>query len=149
MQGIGTVLQNVVRVPAYDDAGTLLRQRQNHVALGIPQVVRGGQAVHNAGHPLGGKGIGKRTAAGGVLTVLFYELRRKARFFCNILNEFTVIERNPQLVCHNMAHSTPAGTKLTADSDNFLFHNIASNLLLDTYIIVNLTGKVNCELHKP
>ena len=36
VQGIGTILQDVVGVSAYDDAGALLRQLQDHVALGIP-----------------------------------------------------------------------------------------------------------------
>ena len=143
MQGIGAVLQNVVRVPAHDDAGALVGQLQNHVTLGIPQIVRRGQAVHNAGDPLGGKGIGKHAAAGGVLGMLFYELRREAGFLGNIFNEFTVIERNTQLISHHMSDGPSAGTEFTADRNDFLFHNIASKVLFDIHIIVKLTGNVN------
>ena len=44
---------------------------------------------------------------------------------------FVIIERKEELA------------KSTANGNDFLFHNIASNAFFDTYIIVNLTGKVN------
>ena len=143
VQCIGAVLQDVVCVPAHNDTGTFLSQLQNDVALGVPQIVRRGQAVHDPGNALGRESIREYAAAGGVLGMLFHELRREAGFFCNIFNEFAVIERNPQLIRDQMANGTSTGTKLTANGNDFLFHNITSNAFFDTYIIVNLTGKVN------
>ena len=126
VDGIRTILQDVVGIAAYDDAGALFRQVENHIALGVPQVICRGKAVHNARHALGGKGIGEHAAAGRMLGMLRYKLGRKTGLFGNIFNEFTVIERNPQLIRHHMSDGPSAGTELTADRNDFLFHNIAS-----------------------
>ena len=78
MQRVGTILQNVVRVPADDDASAFLRQLKNHAALDIPQEIGCGQAVHHAGNALGGESVGKQTAAGGMLAVLFHKFGGEA-----------------------------------------------------------------------
>ena len=61
-----------------------------------------------------------------MLAVFLNKLGRETGFLGNIFHELSVIERNPQLVGHDMSDGTSAGAEFTADGDNFLFHNIAS-----------------------
>ena len=122
MQRVGTILQNVVRVPADDDASAFLRQLKNHAALDIPQEIGCGQAVHHAGNALGGESVGKQTAAGGMLAVLFHKFGGEAGLQGDLIDQLLVIEGNAQTLSDLVADGASAGTKFTADGDDFLFH---------------------------
>ena len=124
VQGILTVLQNVIGIPAHDDAGTLLCQLQNDAALDIPQEISSGQAVHDAGNALRCEGIGEQAAAGRMLTMFFNELGCEAGFHSNLIHQFLVIEGNTQSFSNHTANGTATGTKLTADGNDFLFHKM-------------------------
>ena len=126
MEGIVPVFQDVVGVPAHDDAGAFLRQLQDHAALDIPQKIGGGQAVHDAGHALRGEGVGEQAAAGGVLPVFLHELGGKAGFQGDLIHQLLVVEGDTQLFRHHMAHGASAGTEFPADGDDFLFHKVTS-----------------------
>ena len=126
MQRIGTILQNVVRVPADDDASAFLRQLKNHAALDIPQEIGCGQAVHHAGNALRGESVGKQTTAGGMLAVLFHKFGGEAGFQGDLIDQLLVIEGNAQTLGDLVADGASAGTKFTADGDDFLFHKITS-----------------------
>ena len=143
MEGIFAVFENVVRIPADDDAGTLISQLQDDAALNVPQEVGGGQAVHDAGNTLGGKGIGEQALAGGVLAVLFDELGGEAGFQGNLIHQFLVVEGNTQLFSHLAANGASAGTKLTADGDDLLFHRKASSEIILYHIIDKFCTNVN------
>ena len=126
MEGIGAILQNVVSITAHNDTGTLLCNLQDDTALDIPQEVSGGQTVHNAGNTLGSKCVREQAAAGGMLSVLFHKLGSKTGFQRDLIYQFLVIEGNAQSLCNHTANSTSAGTELTADGNDFLFHKCAS-----------------------
>ena len=126
MKGILPVLQDVIRVPSHDDTGAFLRQLENDAALDVPQEVGGGQAVHDAGNTLGGEGVREQTAAGRMLAVFLNEFGGKSRFHRDLINQLLVIEGNAELIRKHTANGTAAGTELTADGDDFLFHCIAS-----------------------
>ena len=87
MKRIGTVLQNIVRVSADNDTGTLIGQLQDHTALNIPQKIRGGKSVHDAGYTLRGKGIGEQASAGRMLAMLFYKFGCKTGFQSDLFNQ--------------------------------------------------------------
>ena len=145
MQRIGTILQNVVRVPADDDASAFLRQLKNHAALDIPQEIGCGQAVHHAGNALGGESVGKQTAAGGMLAVLFHKLGGEAGFQGNLIDQLLVIEGNAQPLGDLVADGASAGTKFTANGDDFLFHKEPPSenaLASPTCIIVKMLSNV-------
>ena len=147
MEGIGTVLQNVVGIPAYDDTGTLIRQLEDYIALDIPKEVSSGQAVHYAGYTLRCKGIGEKAAARGVFPVLFNKFGRKTGFQSNLVYQFLVIEGDTKLFCNHASNGTSAGTKFTADGNDFLFHTFASfrEFISDSLrnIIVKVLANVN------
>ena len=145
MEGIFPIFQNVVRISSNNDTGTLISDLQDYTALNVPQEVSSGKTVHNAGNALGRKGIGEQTAGGRMLAVLFHEFGCEAGFQSDLVNQFFVIEGDAQLFGDHAADGTSAGTKLTADGDDFLFHTNASSRELNslTVIIVKVLSDVN------
>ena len=124
MEGIFPVLQDVVGVPANNDTGTLIGQLQDDTALDVPQEVGGGQAIHDAGDALGGKGIGEQTLGGGVLAVLFDELGGEAGFQGDLIHQFLVVEGDTQFLSDLSTNGTATAAEFTADGNDFLFHKM-------------------------
>ena len=81
-----SVLEDVVCVAAYDDAGALVRQLQDHIALDVPKEISGRQSVHDTGNTLRSESIRKEAASGGMFAVLLNELGSKAGFKCDLIH---------------------------------------------------------------
>jgi len=126
MQSVFPILQNIVRVPSDNNAGALLSQLKDNIALNIPEEIRGRKAIHNTGDTLGGKSIGEEAASRGMLTMLLNKLRGKTGFNSNLIHELLVVEGDSQFLCDHFTDGTAAAAKFTADRDNLLFHNNAS-----------------------
>ena len=129
MQGILTILQDVVGIPADNNTGPLLCQLQDDAALNVPQEIGSGQTVHNAGNTLRCKGIGEQAAAGRMLTMLFHKLRSEAGFHSDLINQFLVIEGDTQSFCYHTSDGTTTRTQLAADGNDFLFHKMCLLLI--------------------
>ena len=122
MEHIFTVLQDVVGVAAHDDTGAFVGDLEDHAALDIPQKIIGGKAVHDTGDALGGEGIGKEAAAGGMLAVFLHKIGGEAGFDGDLLDQLLIIEGDAQLFGNQTADGTSAAAEFTADGDDLLFH---------------------------
>ena len=136
MESILPILQNIVGIPAYDHAGALFCQLQDHIALDVPQKIRSGKAVHHAGNALGGKGVGKETLTGGVFAVFFHKFGRETGLQSDLIHQLLIIKGNAQFLGDLMTDGTATAAKLTADGDDFLFHKDASSQWFSSYIIL-------------
>ena len=126
MQGILPVFQNVVGIPAHDHAGALVGKLQDHIALDVPQKVRCGKAVHHAGDTLGGEGVGKQTAARGMLSVFLHKFGSETGLQSDLVHQFLVVKRNAEFFGDHASNGPSTGAKFPADCNNFLFHIDAS-----------------------
>lgn len=129
MQTIFSIFEDVVGIATHDNAGAFFRQLHNGAALDAPQKVSSGQAVHDTGYTLMGKGVGKAGFAGGMFAVLLHEFRGETTFEGNLVHQLLVVKGNTQPIGYFSANGASTATKFTADGDNFLFHGEASSRL--------------------
>ena len=143
MECIVTVLQDIVRIATYDHTRAFIRQLEDHTALNIPQKIRCGQTVHNAGNALGRKSIGEQASAGGMLTVLLHKFGCKTGLQSDLVDKLLIIERNTKLLGDKTTNATATAAKLTADGNDSFFHTIASFWMIPNFIIDSMTAIVN------
>ena len=122
VESVRTILQNVVGIPAHNDAGAFVRQLQNHIALNVPQKICGRHSVHHPGNTLGGESIGKKTLSGGVFPVFFYKLGGEAGLHSNLVYQLLVIEGDTQFLRNLPANAAAAAAEFTADGNNLFLH---------------------------
>ena len=110
---VGHVPEDIVRSPAHNDAGPLLRDAANGLGLGQNGPVVGGDAP-------AGENPGQQTSAGVVLLRAFDHLLRQARFLRGNLDDLLVIIRNLQHRRDPLGHRVTAGAVFPADGDDML-----------------------------
>ncbi|CAN3976046.1 30S ribosomal protein S4, partial [Dysosmobacter welbionis] len=118
-QVVGIVRQGVVRAPADDNAGPLVRDvpdgvesRQIHLLFQRVTHTAAGQGKH-----IGIHGDGVQEALGPLVEV-FKNLLAQAALLGGLLQQLLVIEGNAQLLGHADADLLAAAAKLPADGDD-------------------------------
>ena len=119
LQAVLPLPENIVRAAAHDDAGPLVRQVQNDLALDDPQKVVGRQAVHGVAAAHARKGIGEQVFPGrSVLPLLLHKFLVKASGHGHLFDQLLVVVGHAQQLGHPLAHGAAAASELPADGDD-------------------------------
>ena len=123
VEAVLAVAEDVVGATAHDDAGLLVCQVLDDLGLSLVELlIDRGIAVGSRGAH--GELVQKATGMGGVFLVLTDEILGESALLGHLGDELVVVEGNAQPLGNCLGNGVTAATKLTADGDDALFHDL-------------------------